>query len=240
MKKRKWTGNRIKELIIKCLLVIGFILQITGLFGAVALNHFGYETLALWGIFVGVGLPVLIGLTIFIMTFTFKEDEWNNKDYKIKYYECALEEPIESRMQVIYDEVKHSEINPENFYSTYHKENEVVVVAVMYVDSFFNEDEYVNYMNEIPEVNEKILCHTLVVIFLEKEKSSYLKEIMYVPEYNSLWDTKVFSVYDTEKKKLKVNKTNSETGNKAYNDARKELNKIFSFVKKVKYYIYIS
>ena len=76
---------------------------------------------------------------------------------------------------------------------------------------------------------EKVIEHTLVVVFIEAEKSDYLKEIMYTPEYNELYKTKVYAVYDESAKKLKVNKTDSGMGNKAYNRAKRELDKVFIF-----------
>ena len=102
----------------------------------------------------------------------------------------------------------------------------------MYVDSMFSEDEYVAFISEIPEVEENIISHTLIVIFIEQKRSSYLKEIIYSPEYNTPWETKVFCVYDRANNRLKVNKTTNEwSGSKGYNDARKELDKIFIFEK---------
>lgn len=234
-KNSKWTANKIKEVIMKTLILLAGASEITGvILGIIMLYKYGDIGLLylLMGLIV---IPsVLIGI-VFIIGNTIKGDlSVDSDDYKIKSYDCTLEGEIAERMAELYGEVKYSEFFPENYYCTYRKEFEVVIIAVMYVDSTFSEDEFVAYMGEIPEVDEQILSHTLIVIFIEKEKSAYLHEIMYCPEYNSLYDTKIFSVYDKEKNKLKVNKTDSGTGNKAYNDVRKVLNYIFTFEKKQK------
>ena len=237
MKKKnsKWTANRIKEVIMKSLILLAGASEITGvILGIIMLYKYGDIGLLylLMGLIV---IPsVLIGI-VFIIGNTIKGDlSEDSDDYKIKSYDCTLEGKISERMAELYGEVKYSEFFPENYYCTYRKEFEVGIIAVMHVDSTFSEDEFVAYMSEIPEVDEQILSHTLIVIFIEKEKSAYLHEIMYCPEYNSLYDTKIFSVYDREKNKLRVNKTDSGTGDKAYNDARKVLNYIFTFEKKQK------
>lgn len=237
MKKKnsKWTANRIKEVIMKTLILLAGASEITGvILGIIMLYKYGDIGLLylLMGLIV---IPsVLIGI-VFIIGNTIKGDlSEDSDDYKIKSYDCTLEGKISERMAELYGEVKYSEFFPENYYCTYRKEFEVGIIAVMHVDSTFSEDEFVAYMSEIPEVDEQILSHTLIVIFIEKEKSAYLHEIMYCPEYNSLYDTKIFSVYDREKNKLRVNKTDSGTGDKAYNDARKVLNYIFTFEKKQK------
>ena len=237
MKKKnsKWTANRIKEVIMKTLILLAGASEITGvILGIIMLYKYGDIGLLylLMGLIV---IPsVLIGI-VFIIGNTIKSDlSEDSDDYKIKSYDCTLEGKIAERMAELYGEVKYSEFFPENYYCTYRKEFEVGIIAVMHVGSTFSEDEFVAYMSEIPEVDEQILSHTLIVIFIEKEKSAYLHEIMYCPEYNSLYDTKIFSVYDREKNKLRVNKTDSGTGDKAYNDARKVLNYIFTFEKKQK------
>ena len=237
MKKKnsKWTANRIKEVIMKTLILLAGASEITGvILGIIMLYKYGDIGLLylLMGLIV---IPsVLIGI-VFIIGNTIKGDlSEDSDDYKIKSYDCTLEGKISERMAELYGEVKYSEFFPENYYCTYRKEFEVGIIAVMHVDSTFPEDEFVAYMSEIPEVDEQILSHTLIVIFIEKEKSAYLHEIMHCPEYNSLYDTKIFSVYDREKNKLRVNKTDSGTGDKAYNDARKVLNYIFTFEKKQK------
>lgn len=219
-------SNYIKEIIVKCLIICGFIFLVSGITcGFIFLKN---EVLSLslgLGLF---GIGCLCALCIVIIGSTFKE-EVNNKDFKIKYYDCSIQDNLEDRLSFLYDGVTHSSNNENNFFSIYRKENEVVVIAVMYVGELFNEDEFITYMNEIPELVDRTLCHTLIVIFIENEKSQYLKEIMYTPEYYQLRDTKVFSVYDSSAKRLKVNKTNSGTGDRAYNDAKKDLNKIFNF-----------
>ena len=234
-KKDVKKSNKIKEIIMKTFILLAGASEITGIIlGIIMFYKFGDIGLLylLMGIIV---IPsVLIG-AVFLIGRTIKDDlSEGSDDYKIKYYNCTLEGEIDERMAELYGEVKYSEFFPENYYCTYRKEFEVVIIAVMYVDSTFSEDEFVAYMSEIPEVDEQILSHTLIVIFIEKEKSAYLHEIMYCPEYNSLYDTKIFSVYDKEKNKLKVNKTDSGTGDKAYNDARKVLNYIFTFESKNK------
>lgn len=235
MKKKssKWTANKIKEVILKTLITLGLLSGATGIVTGFmsALN----DMLIYVSLICLLPVPIVIVAVIGCLMFTIKGDlSEDSDDYKIKSYDCTLEGEIAERMAELYGEVKYSEFFPENYYCTYRKEFEVVIIAVMYVDSTFSEDEFVAYMSEIPEVDEQILSHTLIVIFIEKEKSSYLHEIMYCPEYNSLYDTKIFSVYDREKNKLKVNKTDSGTGDKAYNDARKVLNYIFTFKKKQK------
>lgn len=233
-KTDKWTANKIKEIIIKALIVLTGVSEITGIIlGIIMYNMYG-GNIGLLYLLVGlVGIPIVLLGAIFLIGNTLKGDiSEDSDDYKIKYYNCTLEGDIAERMAELYGEIRYSEFFPENYYCVYHKEFEVVVIAVMYVDRSFSEDEFVAYMSEIPEVTEQILSHTLIVIFIEKDKSSYLHEIMYCPEYNSLYDTKIFSVYDKDKKKLKVNKTDSGTGDKAYNDARKVLDHIFIFEKK--------
>lgn len=236
-KKNIEKSNRIKIIIMKCLLVLTAVIMISGLIVGVVISY-GYKK-EIIGVLVVcsalIFIPIVLIGIFYVVSCTLKEDEGgelNQKDYKIKYYDCTLEEELDARMEAVYGKIKYSQINSENYYSTYRKENEVVIIAVMHVNSLFNEDEFVVFMNEIPEIKDKIISHTLVVIFIEEEKSSYLKEIMYCPEYNSLWDTKIFSVYDKESKRLKVNKTNSGTGARAYNDARRELNRIFIFATK--------
>lgn len=233
MKKKKISSNTVKGIIIKCLIVFGGIATFGGL-----ICNFVFLILKnakIGGIIFisGLGIGALCIAAIFIIGSTFKE-ETDNKDYKIKNYDCLLEDDLESRIELLYDGVIHSTDNNKDFYSSYHKDEEVVVIAVMHVDSLFSEDWFVSFMNQIPELTENVINHTLIVIFIEEEKSSYLHEIMYSPEYNSLWDTKVFCVYDKANNKIKVNKTNSATGDKAYNDVRRELKKIFIFPKKTK------
>ena len=159
-------------------------------------------------------------------------EEKNEKDYVIKHYDCLLNTTIEERMKLVYDKVKHFKLNPENYYSAYICGNEMKIFVVMTVRSDFCESEFVAFMEEIPELYEKVIEHTLVVVFIEAEKSDYLKEIMYTPEYNELYKTKVYAVYDESAKKLKVNKTDSGMGNKAYNRAKRELDKVFMFADK--------
>lgn len=238
MKKKDVKVNRLKliEIIIKVLIILGLLSFAAAIITAFVAAFMHNDELYLL-VFIFIGVMMVIGAIIGILILTINiqgyADE-DSDDYKIKSYDCTLEGEIAERMAELYGEVKYSEFFPENYYCTYHKEFEVVIIAVMYVDNTFSEDEFVAYISEIPEVDEQILSHTLIVIFIEKEKSTYLHEIMYCPEYNSLYDTKIFSVYDKEKNKLKVNKTNSGTGDKAYNDARKELNYIFTFKKKQK------
>lgn len=235
--------NKIKEIVMKSLLVlsvvsmvIGFIIGLTLCFGLKE-DTVGDQVGPTVGDWIGLSfvifIPVLLMGIFYAISCTLKDEGGglNPKDYKIKYYDCTLEEELEDRMTAVYGEIKHSHSNPKNYYRAWHKENGAVVIAVMYVNAAFSEDEYVAFMNEIPEVTERIMRHTLIVIFIEEEKSSYLREIMYNPEYNSILDTKIFSVYDRGRKRLKVNKTDSKTGDKAYNEARKELDKIFVFKK---------
>lgn len=225
-------SNKIKEIIIKCFIIFALISLVAGIISGLVLSVKGYALAVLIGLIIGLGIPGVLLISIFILSSTLKKKEPNQKDYKIKYYNCALDSDIESRIKFVYGEVTYSKNDPKNYYISYHKAREVVIVAVMHVNEYFCEEEYMGFMNEIPEIFERILNHTLIVIFIEEKKSGYLRDIMYAPEYNSLWDTKVFSVYDENSKRLKVNKTNSGTGNTAYNDALKDLNKIFTFVKK--------
>lgn len=232
MKKKKISSNTVKEIIIKCLIVFGAVVVIGGFISGIIINESNTK-LALILALGGLALGFVSIAAIFIIGSTFKE-ETDNKDYKIKNYDCLLENDLESRMGLLYDGVIHSTDNNKDFYSSYHKDEEVVVIAVMHVDCLFSEDWFVSFMNQIPELTENVINHTLIVIFIEEEKSSYLHEIMYSPEYNSLWDTKVFCVYDKANNKIMVNKTNSGTGDKAYNDVRRELKKIFIFPKKTR------
>lgn len=232
----KVTPLKVIEIVIKTLIILGLLSGATAIITAFVAAFMRNDDLYSLGfLFIGVMMAIgaIIGILILTINIQGYVDE-DSDDYKIKSYDCTLEGDISERMAELYGEVKYSEFFPENYYCTYRKEFEVVIIAVMYVDSTFSEDEFVAYMNEIPEVAEQILSHTLIVIFIEKEKSAYLHEIMYCPEYNSLYDTKIFSVYDREKNKLKVNKTDSGTGDKAYNDARKVLNYIFTFKKQKK------
>lgn len=232
----KLTRLKVIEIIIKTLIILGLLCGAAAIITAfVAAFTRNDELYFLEFIFFGAMMVIgaIIGILILTINIQGYADE-DSDDYNIKYYNCTLEGEIAERMAELYGEVKYSEFFPENYYCTYRKEFEVVIIAVMYVDSTFSEDEFVAYMSEISEVDEQILSHTLIVIFIEKEKSAYLHEIMYCPEYNSLYDTKIFSVYDKEKNKLKVNKTDSGTGDKAYNDARKVLNYIFTFESKNK------
>lgn len=228
--------NKIKEIVMKSLLVLSVVSMVSGLIIGL-IFYFGLkeDVIGGWSFCTGfIFIPVPLFVIFYVISCTLKEEgggELNQKDYKIKYYDCTLEEELEDRMTAVYGEIKHSQSNPKNYYRAWHKENGAVVVAVMHVNAAFSEDEYAAFMNEIPEVTERIMRHTLIVIFIEEEKSSYLREIMYNPEYNSILDTKIFSVYDRGRKRLKVNKTDSKTGDKAYNEARKELDKIFVFKK---------
>lgn len=232
----KVTPLKVIEIVIKTLIILGLLSGATAIITAFVAAFMRNDDLYSLGfIFIGVMMAIgaIIGILILTINIQGYVDE-DSDDYKIKSYDCTLEGKISERMAELYGEVKYSEFFPENYYCTYRKEFEVGIIAVMHVDSTFSEDEFVAYMSEIPEVDEQILSHTLIVIFIEKEKSAYLHEIMYCPEYNSLYDTKIFSVYDREKNKLRVNKTDSGTGDKAYNDARKVLNYIFTFEKKQK------
>lgn len=226
-------SNKIKEIIMKCLLVLAALVLVGGLTcGIVFSNKEGCESIA-WACYIAaIAIPLVILFIFYLISCTLKDEKPNNKDFKIKYYTCTLETDIQSRMRELYGQT-YSLSGQNNYYSAYHKKNEVVIITVLHISAQFNEDEFVGYMNEITEVGEKSICHTLIVIFIEEEKSQYLKEIIYASEYNSLWDTKIFCVYDKEKNKLKVNKTNSGTGDKAYNDARKDLDKIFMFQKEI-------
>ena len=174
------------------------------------------------------GISFICIISIFIIGSTCVEEK-NEKDYVIKHYDCLLNTTIEERMKLVYDKVKHFKLNPENYYSAYICGNEMKIFVVMTVRSDFSESEFVAFMEEIPELYEKVIEHTLVVVFIEAEKSDYLKEIMNTPEYNELYKTKVYAVYDESAKKLKVNKTDSGMGNKAYNRAKRELDKVFMF-----------
>ena len=177
------------------------------------------------------GISFICIISIFIIGSTCVEEK-NEKDYVIKHYDCLLDTAIEERMKLVYDKVKHFKLNPENYYSAYICGNEMKIFVVMTVRSDFSESEFVAFMEEIPELYEKVIEHTLVVVFIEAEKSDYLKEIMNTPEYNELYKTKVYAVYDESAKKLKVNKTDSGMGNKAYNRAKRELDKVFMFADK--------
>lgn len=235
---KKYLSNKTKDIIMKTLLVIAGISElagfIIGIFGFINKETIGtYVSLILM-----IAIPIIV-LGIFLaISFTLKSEGDNggkSKDYKIKYYNCTLKDKLFDRMNLLYDGIKHTSSFSQNYYVSYHKENQVIIVAVMYVDSMFSEDEYVAFISEIPEVEENIISHTLIVIFIEQERSTYLKEIIYSPEYNTPWETKVFCVYDRTSNRLKVNKTTNEwSGSKGYNDARKELDKIFIFEKQKK------
>ncbi len=225
-KKNIHLSNKIKEIVIKVLLVASAIILVGGI---VIGSIFNDSMLAVvLGAGLGVGIPIIFMISIFIIGSTCVEEK-NEKDYVIKHYDCLLNTTIEERMKLVYDKVKHFKLNPENYYSAYICGNEMKIFVVMTVRSDFSESEFVAFMEEIPELYEKVIEHTLVVVFIEAEKSDYLKEIMYTPEYNELYKTKVYAVYDESAKKLKVNKTDSGMGNKAYNRAKRELDKVFIF-----------
>ena len=225
-KKNIHLSNKIKEIVIKVLLVASAIILVGGI---VIGSIFNDSMLAVvLGAGLGVGIPIIFMISIFIIGSTCVEEK-NEKDYVIKHYDCQLDTAIEERMKLVYDKVKHFKLNPENYYSAYICGNEMKIFVVMTVRSDFCESEFVAFMEEIPELYEKVIEHTLVVVFIEAEKSEYLKEIMYTPEYNELYKTKVYAVYDESAKKLKVNKTDSGMGNKAYNRAKRELDKVFIF-----------
>ena len=225
-KKNIHLSNKIKEIVIKVLLVASAIILVGGI---VIGSIFNDSMLAVvLGAGLGVGIPIIFMISIFIIGSTCVEEK-NEKDYVIKHYDCLLDTAIEERMKLVYDKVKHFKLNPENYYSAYICGNEMKIFVVMTVRSDFSESEFVAFMEEIPELYEKVIEHTLVVVFIEAEKSDYLKEIMYTPEYNELYKTKVYAVYDESAKKLKVNKTDSGMGNKAYNRAKRELDKVFMF-----------
>lgn len=228
-KKNIHLSNKIKEIVIKVLLVASAIILVGGI---VIGSIFNDSMLAVvLGAGLGVGIPIIFMISIFIIGSTCVEEK-NEKDYVIKHYDCLLDTAIEERMKLVYDKVKHFKLNPENYYSAYICGNEMKIFVVMTVRSDFSESEFVAFMEEIPELYEKVIEHTLVVVFIEAEKSDYLKEIMYTPEYNELYKTKVYAVYDESAKKLKVNKTDSGMGNKAYNRAKRELDKVFMFADK--------
>ena len=225
-KKNIHLSNKIKEIVIKVLLVASAIILVGGI---VIGSIFNDSMLAVvLGAGLGVGIPIIFMISIFIIGSTCVEEK-NEKDYVIKHYDCQLDTAIEERMKLVYDKVKHFKLNPENYYSAYICGNEMKIFVVMTVRSDFCESEFVAFMEEIPELYEKVIEHTLVVVFIEAEKSDYLKEIMNTPEYNELYKTKVYAVYDESAKKLKVNKTDSGMGNKAYNRAKRELDKVFMF-----------
>ena len=225
-KKNIHLSNKIKEIVIKVLLVASAIILVGGI---VIGSIFNDSMLAVvLGAGLGVGIPIIFMISIFIIGSTCVEEK-NEKDYVIKHYDCLLNTTVEERMKLVYDKVKHFKLNPENYYSAYICGNEMKIFVVMTVRSDFSESEFVAFMEEIPELYEKVIEHTLVVVFIEAEKSEYLKEIMYTPEYNELYKTKVYAVYDESAKKLKVNKTDSGMGNKAYNRAKRELDKVFIF-----------
>ena len=225
-KKNIHLSNKIKEIVIKVLLVASAIILVGGI---VIGSIFNDSMLAVvLGAGLGVGIPIIFMISIFIIGSTCVEEK-NEKDYVIKHYDCQLDTAIEERMKLVYDKVKHFKLNPENYYSAYICGNEMKIFVVMTVRSDFCESEFVAFMEEIPELYEKVIEHTLVVVFIEAEKSEYLKEIMYTPEYNELYKTKVYAVYDESAKKLKVNKTDSGMGSKAYNRAKRELDKVFIF-----------
>ena len=228
-KKNIHLSNKIKEIVIKVLLVASAIILVGGI---VIGSIFNDSMLAVvLGAGLGVGIPIIFMISIFIIGSTCVEEK-NEKDYVIKHYDCQLDTAIEERMKLVYDKVKHFKLNPENYYSAYICGNEMKIFVVMTVRSDFCESEFVAFMEEIPELYEKVIEHTLVVVFIEAEKSDYLKEIMYTPEYNELYKTKVYAVYDESAKKLKVNKTDSGMGSKAYNRAKRELDKVFMFADK--------
>ena len=225
-KKNIHLSNKIKEIVIKVLLVASAIILVGGI---VIGSIFNDSMLAVvLGAGLGVGIPIIFMISIFIIGSTCKEEK-NEKDYVIKHYDCLLNTTIEERMKLVYDKVKHFKLNPENYYSAYICGNEMKIFVVMTVRSDFCESEFVAFMEEIPELYEKVIEHTLVVVFIEAEKSDYLKEIMNTPEYNELYKTKVYAVYDESAKKLKVNKTDSGMGSKSYNRAKRELDKVFIF-----------
>lgn len=233
-KSNKWTANKIKEIILKTLIIFGLLSEATGI--VIVFMSSLNDKLIYFGLICLLPIPIVIGAVIIWLMFSIKGDiSEDSNDYKIKYYNCTLESDIVERMTELYGEIKYSELFPENYYVSYHKENQVIIVAVMYVDSMFSEDEYIAFISEIPEAEENVISHTLIVIFIEQERSTYLKEIIYSPEYNTPWETKVFCVYDRANNRLKVNKTTNEwSGSKGYNDARKELDKIFIFEKQKK------
>ena len=184
-------------------------------------------------VFGSLGIGIISILLIIIIAGTLKNDGseglYNSKNLKIMHYDCELEEDLKDRLSGLYDSVKKSDCSEKNYYSIFRKTNEVVIIAVIYVNAEFDELEYINFVNNIPEVTDNTLCHTLIVIFVEEENSVYMSSIMNMPEYYPLRDTIVFSVYDKEKKQVTVNKTNCGTGFKAYNDVIKVLNQIFFF-----------
>ena len=221
-------SNKIKEIVMKTLIVLGFVFLVGGLVTACFTDS---PLVCGLSIGLGMGISFICIISIFIIGSTCVEEK-NEKDYVIKHYDCQLDTAIEERMKLVYDKVKHFKLNPENYYSAYICGNEMKIFVVMTVRSDFCESEFVAFMEEIPELYEKVIEHTLVVVFIEAEKSEYLKEIMYTPEYNELYKTKVYAVYDESAKKLKVNKTDSGMGNKAYNRAKRELDKVFMFADK--------
>ncbi len=231
---KKHLSNKTKDIIMKTLLVIAGICELSGFIGAwVSINNGPIGMVV--SLILMVPIPAIILGVFLAISFTLKSEGDNAgklKEYKIKYYNCTLKEELADRMNFLYDGVKHIPTFSQNFYASYHKENQVIIVAVMYVDSMFNEDEYIAFISEIPEVDENVFSHMLIVIFVEREHSSYLKEIMYSPEYYTPLETKVFCVYDMANNRLKVNKTTNEwSGNKGYNNARNVLDKIFIFEK---------
>lgn len=230
---KKYLSNKTKDIIMKTLLVIAGISELAGFIGMwVSINK---EPIGMYvSLILMIAIPIIV-LGIFLaISFTLKSEGEGSKskDYKIKYYNCTLQDELSDRMNLLYDGVKHTPSFSQNYYVSYHRENQVIIVAVMYADTMFNEDEYIAFISEIPEVEENVISHTLIVIFIEQERSTYLKEIIYSPEYNTPWETKVFCVYDRTSNRLKVNKTTNEwSGSKGYNTARKELDKIFIFEK---------
>jgi hypothetical protein len=227
-----------KVLLLKILLVLTAIAGGVGIIGAIVVNIKFSQNESLqnyytgYALIFGFGVGCLLMMIIVIIMFSFKDkpltSNGKRSDYKIISYKCTVTESIFNQCKLLYDNVIPLS-NDNDFYAYYRKANETIVIAYMKVDTTFSEEQFIAFMDKIPQLTEKVLAHTLIAVFEEKEKSNYLTEIMNCPEYYGLYDTKVYCVYNPQSNRLKVNKTNSGVGNKPFRDAKKELDKIFCF-----------
>lgn len=185
--------------------------------------------------FVCAALAIVCTIIVFAIGNTIKTG--NPKDYKIMKYLCGIDVPVRESCQNVYGEVYNFNDGAEDFYCFRIKEegltrSALFCFAYFEVDESFNEEAYVRKVTQIAELNRKdIYSRTLIVCFVEKQPCKYVKEIMHSPQYYSFNECAIFCTYNDESKTLKVNKTKDQFGNKSYNDARRELSKIFRFVK---------
>ena len=127
----KFTPLKVIEIVIKTLIILGLLSGATAIITAFVAAFMRNDKLYLLGfIFIGVMMAIgaIIGILILTINIQGYVDE-DSDDYKIKSYDCTLEGDISERMAELYGEVKYSEFFPENYYCTYHKEFEVVIIA---------------------------------------------------------------------------------------------------------------